>query len=60
MVFSMEEDNSDFLRMKIIMIIIFGIGIMGLSTREDNSDFFRIEIFIFFHLGDEELRCFGD
>ena len=57
----MGAEDSDFsLRMKIIMIIIFGIGIMGLSTREDNSDFFRIKIFILLHLGDEELCCFGD
>ena len=49
-----------FLRLKIIMIIIFGIGIMGLCTGEDNSVLFRIKIFILLHLGDEELCCFGD
>ena len=36
----MGAEDSDFsLRMKIIMIIIFGIGIMGFSMEEDNSVF---------------------
>ena len=36
----MGAEDSDFsLRMKIIMIIIFGIGIIGLCMGEDNSNF---------------------
>ena len=48
-----------FLRLKIIIIIIFGIGIMGLCTGEDNSVFLGLRYLFYFILGMKNYAALG-